>query len=233
VTTLATPHNGTTFVNNPELIDGLLKTTAASLAAMTETGILPAFDLDLEQWGVVRGENEPLGDYFARVRALPLWTEEYTDLALWDVSISGASHLNAMVEADPEVYYFSWGNEKTANGPFGRNKVPEISMLSIFVPGGLYMGSLAAVAELVDEPAWLENDGVVNTISMIGPFIGSGDTIVDYDGNPAPGVWNFMGVLESMDHADMLGIPTGKTPETFSGIEGFYLQLCYTIRGLP
>ena len=233
IATIATPHNGTTLVNDLDLIEGILKTGAAALAAVTETGLLARFDLDIDQWGVTRGTDESLAQYFTRVRSHPVWSGDRSDISLWDVSVQGATELNARVEADPEVYYFSWANEKTADGPFGRNKLPEISMLSFFMPGAIYMGSLLAVDYLPDTEMWLQNDGVVNCVSMKGPFLQSNDEIFDYTGIPRLGVWNFMGLLNSMDHAEVLGIPNGDGPEGFEGIEEFYLDICDMLKDLP
>lgn len=230
IVTLSTPHNGTTLVNNRELMESILKTSAAALAAITETGFLSEFDLDMAQWGIIRGDGESLADYFSKVRSHPVWSGSETDVSIWDVSTTGAAALNQQVAADDEIYYFSWSNEKTANGPFGRNKIPEISMLSFFIPGAIYMGSLAQVEGDANTVDWLANDGVVNTASMSGPMT---DTIIDFGEAPRPGMWHHMGILDSIDHAEILGIPSGKAPEGYDTIEDFYIEICELITELP
>ena len=92
-------------------------------------------------------------------------------------------------------------------------------MLSFFMPGAIYMGSH-------DLKAWRPNDGVVNTVSMRGPVSGSTDTIVDYDGETAPGVWNHMGLIPSTDHAEIIGIANDEP------IVSFYRSICELITAL-
>ncbi|MBN1686959.1 MAG: triacylglycerol lipase, partial [Spirochaetales bacterium] len=77
--------------------------------------------------------------------------------------------------------------------------------------------------------------GVVNTISMKAPFLGTKDRVVDFDGDPKPGVWNYMGVMSSLDHGDVIGIPSANViaPEGFDSLASFYLYLCDLVTGLP
>ena len=58
------------------------------------------------------------------------------------------------------------------------------------------------------DSTWFENDGIVNTISMIGPTTGlnGSDPIIVYNGNEVfvPGSWYYMGKL-TMDHRTLMG----------------------------
>lgn len=52
--------------------------------------------------------------------------------------------------------------------------------------------------------SWFANDGVVNTISMRAP---AGHPVHDFDGTPRRGSWNFLGTYRGYDHFDVLNWP--------------------------
>jgi triacylglycerol lipase len=219
ITTLSAPHDGTTMVEDLDIIEALLGAAVSALAAMVEIELFPDIDLKVGHWGVTRHEGERLLSYFNRVRKLPVWTQEPHDFSLWDVSREGAATLNGIAAADPDVYYFSWSNEKTSEGPFGGGQIPELSMLPLFMPGAIYIGSH-------DSEAWRPSDGVVNTVSMRGPTSGSKDMIVDYGGEARPGVWNYMGLIPSTDHGEIIGIAIDEP------IAPFYRSICELVTAL-
>ena len=226
ITTLSTPHNGSALFSDIKLVDLILQNAITAMASAIESRLFPSFDLKMDHWGISRQEDESLGKYFGRVRNHEIWTEH--DFSIWDLSVPGCTSFNGKVVAEPDVYYFSWANEETTGTYWRENQIPEIGMLPLFMPGGVFLGSFGGeTLEGVDD-GWKVNDGVVNTISMKGPFLGSTDTIVDFDGNPKPGVWNYMGVLSSIDHGDIIGIPGGgiEKPEGFESITDFYVNLC-------
>ncbi len=72
------------------------------------------------------------------------------------------------------------------------------------------------------------NDGAVSTCSMKAPTRESHDMVVDFDGTPQPGEWNYMGLLSSMDHVDVIGIPSADDQ-----IIDLYTDLCEMLAGLP
>lgn len=51
---------------------------------------------------------------------------------------------------------------------------------------------------------WFANDGVVNTASMRAP---AGHPVRDFDGTPVKGCWNFLGNYRGYDHFDILNWP--------------------------
>jgi triacylglycerol lipase len=51
---------------------------------------------------------------------------------------------------------------------------------------------------------WFPNDGVVNTVSMRAP---AGHPVRDFDGTPVRGMWNYLGTYRGYDHFDVLGWP--------------------------
>ncbi len=228
ITTLSTPHSGTTLINDINIIDTFFKAAIVALATVAESNLFPDFDLKMAQWGITRKPGEPLARYFSRLRNHEIWTRTERDFSLWELSVEGAAAFNKGTPAEPDIFYFAWANEQTTIDPLRRHQIPEISMLSIFAPGGVFMGSYIERGVYTTDESWWQNDGVVNTISMKGPVLESQDTIIEYAGNLRPGVWNYMGVMASMDHGDVIGIPSAKliTPEGFDSLVGFYLYVC-------
>ena len=79
---------------------------------------------------------------------------------------------------------------------------------------------------------WWPNDGVVNTVSMSGPKLGSRDRIEHVVSDRAvatftPGIWHAMGLLAGWDHLDVVGQQTRKD------FRQFYLDLAALLADLP
>ena len=235
ITTLSTPHNGTTLAYDVELIDSLIDTTRSAVSGVIENSLFPDFDLRAEHWGITREISESIESYFARLRDHPIWTAQISDFSIWDASPAGAAELNKLAPADPEIFYFSYANEETTKTRFMGFVLPEVTMFALLVPMSIYMGSYNNPNNPLIDDSWWENDGVVNTVSMKGPFFNSDDPIEEYDGTPKRGIWNYMGVLSSIDHTDILGIPNGNVdvPEGYESIIDFYSSLCRFISELP
>jgi triacylglycerol lipase len=69
---------------------------------------------------------------------------------------------------------------------------------------------------------------------MDGPSLGSSDLIVPYSGEPRPGIWNFMGVLGSCDHLDVIGILSHRVhPAGSAGLPEFYAAIAALLASLP
>jgi hypothetical protein len=84
------------------------------------------------------------------------------------------------------------------------------------------------------DPVWWPNDGIVSTCSMDGPTLGSADRIEAYSGEPLAGAWNFMGVLSSCDHLDLIGLPSAHArPAGYAGLPEFYAAVAAFLAGLP
>ena len=59
--------------------------------------------------------------------------------------------------------------------------------------------------QVVVDKSWWRNDGIVSVRSAIGPHEGSDDKIVNYDGNPQKGQWNYLGEIKNIDHIEVVG----------------------------
>jgi triacylglycerol lipase len=132
------------------------------------------------------------------------------------------------VAAQPDVYYFSWATEQTTRDPLSGRQMPEPGMSFLLYSQAAWTGGWGL------DPAWWPNDGIVSTCSMAGPTRGSSDRIVEYAGEPQVGVWNFMGVLGSCDHLDVIGILSARVhPAGSPSLPEFYAAIAAQLAGLP
>ncbi len=204
VTTISAPHDGTTLATGVNLFLPYAQQMVALIAASASTQL---YDFKLDQWGLSRRPGESFSSYADRVWASSIWTST-KDISVWDLSPDGAKELNGWVKAQPDVYYFSWSTEKTSKSLLTGYQYPEITINPIWSANAWFMGSYTRNRSgLVPiTSSWWKNDGVVNTISMNGPKLGSTDQIVNNSATPQIGVWNHLGVRESYDHSDIIGI---------------------------
>jgi triacylglycerol lipase len=142
------------------------------------------------------------------------------------------------VRAQPGVYYFSWATEQTCRDPLSGTRVPGWGMNPALAALSRFLGSYTTSepGKVPIDSSWWPNDGLVNTCSMDGPSLGSSDRIVDgrTGALPARGVWNFMGVLESVDHLDIVGLdPVWREhPAGSESLLAWYLSLAERLAAL-
>ncbi len=206
VTTISTPHDGMTvnYMMHTILPFGQRMIRLGSMLSRTIDGLV--YDFKMDQWEIERKPNETFWEYARRLRSHSLWRRT-SDTSDFDLSPEGAEQLNQWVHAQKDVYYFSFATEETFKSPFSDHQYPEFTMDFIWFPAALFMGSFTRnePGKIPIDETWLQNDGVVNTNSMDGPVLGSTDIIKDFDGKPRKGQWNYMGILGSCDHADIIG----------------------------
>ena len=225
-TSIATPHDGTTMTN---LVEGIVPHaqqiigTAASLGGLIGD---PVYDFKLDQFGLKRNAGESFTSYSNRVYSSPIWQSTH-NTAEWDLSPDGAKELNSWVKAQPDVYYFSWSTDNTYTNLLTGHQNPWADMNVPLVPFSYFMGSYTRneTGHVVTGSSWWKNDGVVNTISMNGPKLGSTDSIVTYNGTPQIGKWNAMGSLY-YDHLAVVGIGP-------YNMLGWYRNLASQLGSLP
>jgi triacylglycerol lipase len=126
------------------------------------------------------------------------------------VSLEGARELNTVAVANENIFYFSFATSNTHLDTLSGHHVPNKDMGLILRPNARAMGKKIdywADSKGTDS-TWFENDGIVNTISMIGPTTGlkGPDPITVYQGNKVfiSGSWYYMGKL-TMDHRTLMG----------------------------
>ncbi len=199
VTTISTPHNGTTLATMVQgLSGGLAEEIVAGFLGITGSN-WRVYDFDMEHWNIKPLEGESMKDYLHRI---DVGIGDTKDISMYDLLPEGALVLNARIRTCPTIYYFSYATEETkvilANPGY---HWPKASMNPIFWAYAHYMGHYQGSAvKPCDE--WWQNDGIVNTISMQGPHNAK---IQAFDGTPKAGVWNYMGVLSNMDHGKVIG----------------------------
>lgn len=210
VSTIATPHDGSTATYAVNGIVPCLQQMVAFFAAVNGTIEDPLlYDFKLDQWGLKQKSGESFKSYANRVWNSNIWTDT-DDISAWDLNPNGAKELNSWVKAQPDVYYFSWGTEATYKGIFTDRQIPELGMNVFMVPFSLHIGAYTSndPDQVNIESSWWKNDGLVSTNTMDGPQVGSNDSIVKYNGTPKIGKWNYMGVENSTDHMDIIGMGT-------------------------
>jgi len=237
LTTISTPHDGMTVNYMVNTLFPLAQriTRSGGLLSRQIDGFL--YDFKLDQWEIDRKEDESFWDYTKRLRKNMLW-KKTSDTSEHDLSPEGAKELNKWVKAQPDVYYFSYATEETFESPFSGHEYPEISMDFIWFFPSIFMGAYEndPNSEIKIDKSWWKNDGVVNTNSMDGPTIGSEDIIVNFNGQPQKGKWNYMGLLDSCDHADITGglrYPGETCPEGYSSLLDWYFYLAEFINRIP
>ncbi|MBM7622818.1 esterase/lipase family protein [Sporohalobacter salinus] len=235
VTTISSPHDGTTAANEGNHIISFAQDIISSLGAIVGGSQNLVFDFKLDQWGLERKSGQSFSDYADKVWNSSIWNKENKDIALWDLSTKGAKKINQWVKTHDNVYYFSWTTEATTTSPVTDHKIPEVSAMNpLFYPNSYVIGSYTGHDSPNIDKSWWSNDGVVNTISQNGPKIGADHSeIINWDYIPEPsvfepGVWNHMPVLNSVDHCDIIGIKGDNVNEY-----KFYSELCNRLMSLP
>ena len=204
ITTLSTPHNGTTISDFVNVGIPFLQNFIA-LAGVAGNSF---YNFDLEQWGFKRFNEESWINYFKRMKQHSIWDSKNT--VAWDSSIEGAKEINSLCVANPDVYYFSIANYKTKIDKDSGYHKPMKAMSNIIKVQARLMGRKKAYYSdgTSTDSTWYLNDGVVNTVSMYGPTTGSSgpDPVTEFRQGDVviPGQWYVMGNYE-FDHSALIG----------------------------
>ena len=204
ITAISAPHNGTT------LTEVVTKTIPFIQYFVGVAGVVGTqfYNFDLEQWGFNRKEDETWASYINRMRTHDAWQTK--NMSSWDLSLDGAQELNGFLQAEPDVFYFSFVTSTTQRQPGFQIHIPIEGTPILIRTRSKLLGSRVGYWSdgSQTDSLWYENDGVVNTISMYGPSTGSNgpDPIVEYDENELliPGQWYWIKVCP-MDHWNIIG----------------------------
>lgn len=209
ITTLATPHDGSPIANDRFNNESCLQQLIGALAA--QGGIIdsnnPCFDFRLDQWGLRKRPCESFDSYLHRVADSNIW-KTTKDTSMWDLSPEGARELNTWVKAQDDIYYFSLACVATHENILTKHQVPDITMNSILKPYSYFIGSYTnnKPGEVTVDKTWWRNDGLVSVVSAKCPTVGSTDKMINYNGIPQKGVWNYLGEKNFTDHLDIVGL---------------------------
>ena len=126
------------------------------------------------------------------------------DNAGHDMHIDNALAINEKISTVSSIYYFSYTCSATTRNGDGTYSPEADKMEFLFRADASQLGKTTGVTDggfVVDE-SWLENDGLVNTVSAAAPF---GAPQKDFDPeNVTPGIWNVMPVYHG-DHMSLQG----------------------------
>lgn len=142
--------------------------------------------------------------------------KEY-DYCSYDMKVTGSEKLNEIIEAYPDIYYFSYAGCTTTLQPDGTQapipKTTENLIESTSARMGKWEGTTKDGVYFGKD--WQENDGLVNTISARAPFDEPQIDFEDADGDFQKGIWYKMPVLYNHDHLSFQGGATIKRPDFF------------------
>ena len=220
VTTLAAPHNGTSFFEATGGVSNALAKIFCSLAALSgSTQLNKLFDPMLDQFGLsyLPGSSSGVNYDISKLSAFI----NSKDNAFYDLTIDGAAEINKNIRTQPGVYYYSYAGTKTSKSRWTGNYVPDFGINALMFPYAYAIGKYTGVTvggRVIDEK-WLENDGLVNTISARAPF--DEPSRVYYSGEKVQsGIWYIM-PTQNMDHLEFSG---GMLNISWSKVRNFYLQ---------
>ena len=191
ITSLAAPHNGTSAYHTG---DNQVAEPAPSS---------------------VEEETNPVKDYFSNIsnKIMSKFTggerddRISSDYADYDMNIDNALKLNETIITYKNTYYFSIACTATTENADGTHSPDTKIMESIYTGTSERMGKYTGVTKggfIIDE-TWLENDGLVNTVSALAPSSAPSTQYVA--GNVSKGIWNIMPIY----HGDHMSLQGGMT----------------------
>lgn len=219
VTTLCSPHNGSSLTNVLDSAGALvgIRDTTELLASLcfTAAGIADplngVYDFMLDQFGL----TDLSGGIPEIAAALKPILSNGIDHAGYDLSPDGAAALNQTIRLDPFAYYFSYAYCTTQNSNLLYTQRPASDTLPVLLPFAIAMGSYQGKTPggILIDSAWLPNDGLVNVISAKYPF-GDPHTVLGEDA-PEKGVWS-VAPLRHGHHGTVIGLGAdAKTTQAF------------------
>lgn len=175
ITALAAPHNGTSAYNSN---DGKPENITKKQKLMS----------DMVN-GATKKEEDGKADY---------------DYADYDLRIDNALELNKAVTTVDGIYYFSIPcscTTKNEDGTYTPNEdITEDMFVNSSIKMGKFTGTTEGGFEITEE--WLDNDGLVNTISATAPSNAKSEPF--NEGNIQPGIWYIMDTYVG-DHMSLQG----------------------------
>lgn len=225
ITTLSTPHNGTTL--SPIITDHFPITVwlGTWFGVLYEGGYFEKYyDFDLDQWNLTKNESENTSQFLSRISKMPAMDSR--NMAQYDLSPQGAEKFNDIYRTDSSVHYFTYVTYGTREiGKKGKH-MPDWGMNArLWLPGTL-LGTME-----VRDSTWFRNDGIVNSISMYGPVDSRNrmEKRCDFNGISESGCWQFMKKIH-MDHHKVVG--HGLDDEDLGELKSLYGNHCKILKEL-
>jgi len=204
ITTMSAPLNGATIA---DIVDRYIP-FSDNVLPIVDILSTDYYDLDLYQWDLNRKIDESLLGYLNRIASNSSWTTQNS--IAFDATLSGAKIINDMISIDSSVYYFSYSTSCSKKNLETGYHIPADNLSLPNYPLCYLMGRIKINTGngFITDSTWFENDGTVNTISMIRPFTGENgpEPLVKYVRGKGlkPGIWNYMGKY-NLDHKNFIG----------------------------
>ncbi len=215
ITTISTPHNGTTLAPIIQGMFPFIQSMVVWLGVISQNQTIDEyFSFDLDQWGIHKMPDENLLEYISRIKNSEIATSR--NFSTWDLSPEGAEDFNTFYETDSSVYYFSFATSAKSPDPENGGKVRLKYKLQ-----AVLMENYGEYPEI-----WYENDGIVNTISMNGP---TGSKTDKFSGTPIPNVWQKMDIIY-LDHHEVVGHQYRDT--SYTKIKTMYTEHCKLLQSI-
>jgi len=224
VTTISTPHDGTTLA--PIIMDifPFAQSMSSWVAPFTNRFLKNIYRFDLEQWGLTTDNNKKSKDFWKEMGKSKI--RDSKNFSTWDLSLNGAKAFNSLYRTNPDVYYFSFSTFATKRVKKSNYHRPDSKMLLILRPASILMGKSNEI-----DSTWNKNDGIVNTASMGGPTSGShgSEPTQIYDGVPKKGIWQKQKEIH-MNHHSIIGVHLSKNKSMkIFDLYKTHCQLLYTL----
>jgi triacylglycerol esterase/lipase EstA (alpha/beta hydrolase family) len=186
ITTVASPHNGTTVYNLAIPLKSLFPSGSTKIVGSPTS-------VNFAVYNYVKNLSKLLNNGISE------------DTGAYDLSLDGAAKLNKMLTISDQIYYFSFPTDATAPACLPNKRIPDTKLTDIvFLPTCLYMSRSTGVTAggIVYDKTWLNNDGIVNTVSAKAP---KDEPQQIFDANSiTKGTWNIMKTFKG-DHASITG----------------------------
>ena len=204
ITTISTPHDGTTLTH---IITSTIPYVQyfAGVAGLFGNGY---FNFDLEHFVIKKQKNETWLSFITRLKDNSIMNTK--NFSTYDLSLSGAKNFNGYSQASPDVYYFSFVTSTTKKDQKNNFHVPFDNTPLLNKARARLIGSRSGYWNegKQTDSSWFENDGVVNSISMYGPTTGVNgpDPIIEFDSEDLliTGQW-YWKKINQMDHWSIIG----------------------------
>lgn len=244
LTTLAAPSNGSTVCEAlPDVVHLVGDLMTAGSKALSMTSLKGLYDFQLEHYGITTKKSDTLDCVYARIIASGFMN--HNDNAFADLALDKAIDMNASLDLQDDVYYFSYYGDRTYKPLIGNYK-PTLRMWAPFQISGRaicnYKGTTAGYyydgygrnrskiyvtkTKTSASSGWQRNDGMVPVESGQWPFhYENGKRVDDAHVSAKVGVkatktatWYVMPVVDA-DHLTFCG---GVLNETISGTHSLF-----------
>lgn len=206
VTTICSPHNGTTLyeavkdTKSLPLLEFIVYSWAGVMGRSPLNG--RGVDFHMEQYGLSRiPQQKDTAPIHNAIKTI--WSAQ--DNVVYEFNPEGVRLLNEVIKICPNLYYFSYSTNavKPLIGDKFYLPLNIRTPILVFTSALMLMKSKTSYNTIADKYIRYANDGLVNTFSALHPY---DEPFKDFDrDNIQPGIWNVMPIIEG-DHGTPIGL---------------------------